>query len=198
MARPRKADTEQAATVRIENAFWKLLERGRAEDITVRLISQESGTNRNSFYYHYSDVNDLAAKAFSNNMNTRASQILTAVLLNELNGEYYVERPTFDPDILIHSRRIMLCARSESSYLKGLVGDMLKQIWFDAFSIKEELLSETERLEISFIFSGLVAVLGSKEVKDSPLKMYELAQSELGKTIIAELKKISASQDLLE
>lgn len=44
MARPRKADTEQAATVRIENAFWKLLERGRVEDITVRLISQESGT----------------------------------------------------------------------------------------------------------------------------------------------------------
>ena len=186
MARPRKADTEQAATVRIENAFWKLLEHGQAEDITVRLISQESGTN------------DLAAKAFSNNMNTRASQILIGVLLNELNGEYYVERPTFDPDILIHSRRIMLCARSESSYLKGLVGDMLKQTWFDAFSIKEELLSETERLEISFIFSGLVAVLDSKEVKDSSLKMYELAQSELGKTIIAELKKISASQDLLE
>ncbi len=130
-------------------------------------------------------------------MNTRVSQLLIGVLLNEVNGEDLDERQPFDPDLLMHSRRIMLCARSESSYLKGLVGDMLKQTWFDAFSIKEELLSETERLEISFIFSGLVAVLGSKEVKDSPLKMYELAQSELGKTIIAELKKISASQKLL-
>jgi hypothetical protein len=33
MGRPRKADTDQAATVRIENAFWKLLELERAEDI---------------------------------------------------------------------------------------------------------------------------------------------------------------------
>ena len=36
----------------------------------------------------------------------------------------------------------------------------------------------------------------SKEVNDSPLKMYELAQTNLGKTIIAELKKISASQEV--
>ena len=69
----------------------------------------------------------------------------------------------------------------------------LKQTWLDAFFIREEMLSETEKLEVSFIFSGLVAVLGSKEVKDSPLKMYELAQSELGKTIIAELGSMKKS-----
>lgn len=198
MARPKKADTEQAATIRIENAFWKLLEHERFEDITVRLLSQEAGTNRNSFYYHYSDINDLAAKAFINNMNTRVSQLLIGILLHEVNIENPGERPSFDPDLLIHSGHIMLCARSESSYLKELVGGMLKQAWFDAFSINEELLSETESLEVSFVFSGLVAVLGSKEINDSPLKMYELAQTELGKTIIEELKRISASQELLK
>ena len=50
----------------------------------------------------------------------------------------------------------MLCARSDSAYLKKLVGDMLKQVWFDALSIREELLSEIERLEAEFIFAGLV------------------------------------------
>ena len=35
--------------------------------MTVRRISQESGTNRNSFYYHYVDIEDLARTAFRNN-----------------------------------------------------------------------------------------------------------------------------------
>lgn len=198
MARPRKADADQAATVRIENAFWNLLDEERYSDITVRLISRESGTNRNSFYYHYEDINDLATKAFGNIKGSKASQILISALLADLNVKDLGEKVRFDPDFLIHTRRIMLCARSDSSYLKELVGDMLKQTWFDAFSIKEELLSETERLEVSFIFSGLVAVIGSKEIKDSPLKMYELAETELGKKIITELRKIAVSQELMQ
>lgn len=198
MARPRKAETQQAATVRIENAFWKLLEKERFADITVRLISQESGTNRNSFYYHYADIFDLASKAFSNNTDDEVTQILISALLADLNGEAPDEGAAFDSGFLTHSKRIMLCARSDSAYLKELVGDMLKRVWFDAFSIKEELLTEAENLEVNFIFAGLVSVLGSKEVGDSPLKMYGLAKTELGKAIVAELKKIAASQELIE
>ena len=53
MARQKKSDWNERATVKIENAFWKLLETEHYADITVSRVCQESGTNRNSFYYHY-------------------------------------------------------------------------------------------------------------------------------------------------
>ena len=64
MARPKKSDKEEMATAKIEKAFWRLLETERYSDITVLRVSQESGVNRNSFYYHYRDIDDLAYTAF--------------------------------------------------------------------------------------------------------------------------------------
>ena len=51
MARPKKTNYSDFATVKIENAFWRLLEEEAFSDITVLRISQESGVNRNSFYH---------------------------------------------------------------------------------------------------------------------------------------------------
>ncbi|ACV22877.1 DNA-binding transcriptional repressor FabR [Slackia heliotrinireducens] len=67
MPRPRKDDPQSAATSRIEAAFWRLLEEVGYSEITVRRISQAAGINRNSFYYHYESMEDLARKAFLNN-----------------------------------------------------------------------------------------------------------------------------------
>ena len=156
MARPRKAQEELKATVKIEGAFWRLLETQSFSEITVRLISQESGTNRNSFYYHYTDINDLAYKAFRNNANKEVTE------------------------------------RSDSPYLRQLVEELLKDIWFDALGIREDLLSESEKLQVGFIFAGLVATLGSREVRESPLQMLMLAQTEIGRTILSTLKGIAA------
>ena len=81
MARPKKNDRDAMATVRIEDSFWKLLEEMSYSDITVLRISQESGTNRNSFYYHYKDIDDLARSAFINNINEKTSRALFTALL---------------------------------------------------------------------------------------------------------------------
>ena len=88
----------------------------------------------------------------------------------------------------------MLCARSESSYLKQLVSAFLKEIWLNTFSIKEELLTLQEKLQINFIITGIIATLGSEEIKESPLLMLKLAQTEMGKAMVSTLETIAAAQ----
>ena len=61
-------------------------------------------------------------------------------------------------------------------------------------SIREDLLSPEELLQIRFIFAGLVSVLGSPQVREEPELMTKLAQTELGETAIAALKTIAESQ----
>ncbi len=193
MARPKKADRDEMATVKIENAFWSLLETERYSDITVLRVSQEAGTNRNSFYYHYSDINDLAQKAFMNNADNEVSRTLVAALLAAFRDDK--PAPVFDMSILPHSKRIMLCAASESPYLNRLVTDLLKTIWFKSMSINEEQLSPDERIQVRFVFAGLVSVLGSQEIKDNPLSMSTLSQTGIGKAIMSTMKDIAVRQD---
>lgn len=195
MARPKKSDKEKMATVKIENAFWKLLETEKYSEISVLRICQESGANRNSFYYHYSDIDDLASKAFKNNAGGEVTAALFSVLLSSLQDKQDRSSADFDPSILPHSKRIMLCAASDSAFLNRLVRDLLKQIWFEALSINDDLLSTVDILQIDFIFSGLTAILGRSEIRTSPFLMTELSQTEIGKAAINTMKNISLNSD---
>lgn len=191
MARPRKNDRDAKATTRIESAFWKLLEEMNYSDITVLRLSQESGTNRNSFYYHYKDIDDLARSAFMHNAGKEVTRKLISVLLPESGKKQNSPDHALWIELLSHSKRIMLCARSDSAYLNRLVKELLSGLWFDALGIDAQALSVTEKLQMDFVFSGLVSVLGSKEVEETPLIMTELSCTEIGKAAVSTLKRIS-------
>ncbi|MGT2715070.1 TetR/AcrR family transcriptional regulator [Streptococcus respiraculi] len=195
MARPRKTEYANRAVVKIENAFWKLLETEKYTDITVLRIVQDSGVNRNSFYYHYKGMDDLAYQAFKNNTRNDASRMMISSILTVLTLQDDEKNSDIDMSILPNSRRIMLCARSESTYLKQLVNDFLKEIWLDSFSINEECLTTEEKLQLDFIFAGIVTTLGSQEIENNPLLMLKLVLSEIGKSMLLTMKKISVAQN---
>ena len=192
MPRPKKSDRDEMATFKIENAFWALLETERYSDITVLRITQEAGINRNSFYYHYKDIDDLAYIAFMRNADNEVSRALISALLSAFREGHTAL--VFDMSILPHTKRIMLCAGSDSPYLNRLVNDLLIKVWFDSMSISEALLSADEKIQIRFISAGMVAVLGSQEIRDNPLVMSTLSQTEIGKAIISTMKGIASRQ----
>ena len=55
-------------------------------------------------------------------------------------------------------------------------------------------LTETESLQIRFIFAGLVAVLGSSAVQDDPLIMSALSQTKIGAAAIETMRQMSQRQ----
>ena len=194
MARPKKSHQEEKATVKMESAFWSLLKTKGYGYITVSGIVRESRVNRNSFYYHYRDIDDLAYIAFKNTMESEAAGKLISALLAAFQSKAGESFVSFDQSVLSCSERVILCAGSGSEYLTRLVTNFLKKVWFDAFSIHEERLSAEEKLQVNFIFAGLVAILGSQEIKESPSSMSILSQTDIGKAIISILQKIAASQ----
>ncbi|MCD8199877.1 MAG: TetR family transcriptional regulator, partial [Coriobacteriaceae bacterium] len=66
MARPRKEQDGPSALERMEEAFWEELEEKPYAKITVTDIVKKAQVNRNAFYYHHDDLDDLAHKAVSN------------------------------------------------------------------------------------------------------------------------------------
>ena len=169
----------------------RLLEKVGYSEITVRRVSQEAGTNRNSFYYHYEELEDLAKKAFLANA-AGAHPLISSLVVGFRDGGAQPMRP--DAGVVEHARRVMLCARSESPFLRGMVGELLRDAWFDELGIDESLLSTDDRVQVEFIFAGLVAVLGSAEAAESPFVMTRLAASSMGRAAMAALRGMAESQ----
>lgn len=193
MPRPRKDDPASAATARIEAAFWNLLEEVGYPEITVRRVSQAAGTNRNSFYYHYEGLEDLARKAFLGNA-AGAHPLISSLVAGFRDGG--AQPVPLDEGVVEHARRVMLCARSESPFLKGMVGELLRDAWFGELGIDAHLLSADDRVQVEFIFAGLVSVLGSAEATESPLVMPRLAASPMGRAAVAALREMVESQQI--
>jgi AcrR family transcriptional regulator len=63
MPRPRHDSEILPAKERLENAFWELLADRDYRKITVTDVVREAGVNRNSFYYHFSGLPELADSA---------------------------------------------------------------------------------------------------------------------------------------
>lgn len=63
MARPRHDSTLKSAQERLEDAFWRLLVDRDYQRITVSDLVREAGVNRNTFYYHFSGLPELADRA---------------------------------------------------------------------------------------------------------------------------------------
>lgn len=188
MARPRKADEDNAAALKIENAFWKLLEKHPYQEITVLMVVQEADVNRNSFYYHYENIGDLAKKAFSNAVGTDLSKNLISELVSRASNTRGTEKFSAIPQALPYARKIMLCARSQSPLLHRLVKELISDAWLSALCIDKNKLSQTEQLEVGFIFSGLVALLGSEIIKNNPLALTKLPETAMGKCAVKTLK----------
>lgn len=63
MPRPRRDSEILPAKDRLENAFWELLADREYRKITVTDVVHEAKVNRNSFYYHFADLPELADSA---------------------------------------------------------------------------------------------------------------------------------------
>ena len=63
MPRPRRDSEILPAKERLENAFWELLSEREYNKITVTDIVRTADVNRNSFYYHFTGLPELADSA---------------------------------------------------------------------------------------------------------------------------------------
>lgn len=190
MARPKVTNINDLAVTKIEKTFWELLEIKDFSQITVLEITKQSGVNRNSFYYHYEDINDLASIAFKRKAQSIIEEIRNPLICAADNPNYTPE-PTHILNTLQESKYIILCARSDSKFITKMVQNLLQEIWFDSFKIQKTSLTAEELLQANFIFAGVVSTLGTDEIQDNPMLMLELAKSPIWKAAVSTIRNFS-------
>ncbi len=69
MPRPRLDCDTPSAMQRMIDTFWQLLSERKYRNITVTDIVRKANVNRNSFYYHFNKLDDLAYRAIHDEVN---------------------------------------------------------------------------------------------------------------------------------
>lgn len=154
MARPPKNAAGPSATERMEMAFWDCLKEMPFSEITVRDIVTRAKVNRNSYYYHYESMWDLAQASIEH--------AKFAALALALLGD----APADDADAANQADagfdhlRALASENGNQRLLEG-AKQMVVGEWLAAFELDPETLPQGLRSSIDFMFGGLTALLAS-------------------------------------
>lgn len=172
MPRPRHDSELLPAKERMRNAFWALLEDREYRKITVTDIVHEAQVNRNSFYYHYGSLSELADDAILQEVeNTSIAQ-----LVDETTDDHGI--PSMDDDAVRehwhkrisaainsseHRTRLnhmaLLAGPHSSPELMDSLRDFTRMTLFTALKLDESDMTLRSDLYIDFAVGGILEIL---------------------------------------
>ncbi|MBM6705576.1 TetR/AcrR family transcriptional regulator [Bifidobacterium pullorum] len=172
MPRPRHDSELLPAKERMRNAFWALLEDREYRKITVTDIVHEAQVNRNSFYYHYGSLSELADDAILQEVENTS----IAHLVDETTDDHGI--PSMDDDAVRehwhkrisaainsseHRTRLnhmaLLAGPHSSPELMDSLRDFTRMTLFTALKLDESDMTLRSDLYIDFAVGGILAIL---------------------------------------
>lgn len=187
MARPKYTDYESTAIARIKAAFWLLLEETSFHNITMQRLADRAEVNRNTLYYHYNNLQEVALSAFQDVVSDDISELFMETMLTHpaeiLNSWSFT-------DISRRLKKMHLFAKSESPLLRSILKQNLITHWFDKTGVRTDTLSPENQLQVDYIVNGFIGILGSAAVASNPLILASFPESPIGKAVICTLKQL--------
>lgn len=161
MPRPRRDSEILPAKERLENAFWELLAERNYHKITVTDIVRVADVNRNSFYYHFSGLPELADSAILHAVeNTPIPSRPGANFNPDDEWRKHITALLRDPDQRQRLDRLALLAGPHSSpELIESLRDSGRLTMISVLGLDAEHLDLKTDLMLDFTVGGMLAVL---------------------------------------
>ncbi|KAA8827055.1 TetR/AcrR family transcriptional regulator [Bifidobacterium tissieri] len=149
----------------MQNAFWELLEEKPYAKITVSDITRVSELNRTAFYYHYTNITELADDAIATIYQDRGIiEFITRLIRQpddiDLRHEYtrFIDAPRY----LTSVHRISLITGPHgSTSLSKQLREFVIDIWLDLIGLDRQNLNPGQRLVLEFASNGILGVLSN-------------------------------------
>jgi AcrR family transcriptional regulator len=142
----------------MESAFFEELRRTPFEKLTVSGIVSRAGVNRNSFYYHFTDLEDLAARAMGNLLIPEIPRMIAGGLgtlgdqLAASIGEDELRRRL--------GRLQVVVGPHGSAALRGTLEDAIIGVWCGAYELDADDLDPQVDASMRFVLGGAFRLVG--------------------------------------
>lgn len=162
MGRPRASEEGPTARERCVGAFWSLLEERSFEEMTVRDIAATAQVNRNTFYYHFDNIEDLAREAIESMIPTQ----FVGALIGGITVGHIDMRLIADTGVTEKTySRVRLLVRSHSSLLSSIVREKVLGMWLERLGLDADEFTARDWCRINFVWSGMMGFLGTDEIE---------------------------------
>ncbi len=187
MTRTVNRSTAGGAREKIVEAFWILIAKVPYDKITVAQIVREAGLNRNSFYYHFEDIDSMSRIAVAEVLDHEFLSMAFA----QLHGQNVKLDFSSESDIAQRIDRMCLIASDNSSVtLRNMLRESMIEVWCDTLSINKVALSVKDRLALEFNLGGILALLAYRANALEEFSLDGILDSDLGQSIMANLENI--------
>lgn len=186
MSRPKSNGLEPPAKKRIEEAFWQLLEEMAYENISIKLLASQANVNHKMIYYYYKNIDDMAKQLFEENISLYFTK--TNPLLDVLSGHQddFLNNQFHE----IGTKRALLYATSDSAFLNAIFKQYIRKNMLLSLNITEDDLSEDEKVDLEFIISGMISLLGKNFSQNNIMRVLGIFERDLGKAIQSTFVKL--------
>ncbi len=189
MARPAYRGDQPTARERLREAFWELLEREGYGRITVKAVAAAAGVNPNTFYYHYSSMEDLAKDALDAE---KLSEIPEAIRDSARPGSVPLQDALSYVAVGGRWRRIRLFVSSDSVVLRGLFYETFEGFWLSLMGVSRQDLSEEDALDLTFMLNGAMGVIALQGDDYDMSYVRSLPDRPLGRGLIETIERLIA------
>ena len=187
MARPKRVAGEKTAYERMEDAFWEMLAEMPYHKMTGKELRERAGVSHNTFYYYFSDMDDMARKLFDG-LNIAQGPIAAFAALQQ--GKDPASVAATIPDFRERYRKVCLLAGSGSPMLVGMLRNAALTAWLDAVGLDEAELTTEDRIDLEFAFGGGIAVFASGMV-DDPKAFMGFPDREIGRGVLTKFQELA-------
>lgn len=172
MARPRRDDERPDARERMKEAFWALLAERPFFKIAVSDIARVAQVNRNSFYYHFENMDDLARASVRESV---PIDLLLSVMPQIVATGAPSDELLLDPEVEGKFARMRLLAGPHSTTgLVAVAKESALDAWLDKSGLSRDDLSAADLVSIGFVMGGVINVIGDEKLlgkAEHPLKV---------------------------
>lgn len=188
MGRPRYERGDVDARGKITAAFWELVAERSYADISVLDLVRRAGVNKNTFYYHFANIDEMAAAAVEESRDTQAfAQLLASI--DALGAD-----AVGPDDARLHQsfERLGLVAGSHSSpALRELLKDAIARGWCEMFGIDLNEASFADKVSFEFALGGALAIIGMRPTDDDDFTFRKAMSYALRDEVVQRLQAIA-------
>lgn len=161
MPRPRRDSEILPAKDRLEESFWELLANRDFQKITVTDVVREANVNRNSFYYHFSGLPELADAAILREIQNLPTALTPPQKIEPKTAwREYCSSILLDPEQRQRVERLSLLMGPHSSpELQESLQDFCRMALMSVLDIDAAHVDIKTALMVDFTVGGLLSVL---------------------------------------
>lgn len=146
---------------KLRDAFWRLLEQRSYASMNVRDIVRVAAVNKNTFYYHYANLEELAADAIASMLPYEFYMLVVRSLLTGRAQESMKFDSAPDAAQIMHKLGYLqlLAGPHGTAELRALAKRTFIEAWCGVTGMQPERFGDESMLAIDFVFGGIMGML---------------------------------------